>query len=151
MLGWEFLVFAKCHMWNTLMYMYLLLKLCFLKQTIDYGKNNKSRLDTTHCFPPHSNLLLRNLFTPWSSKMELLMFNKFHKTGQCTVASIATESELRNWKCQRFVNLFWLESIWTQKGFIMPRRNHCRLLKPQRVLQNVEYSLVHDRQHVTEQ
>ena len=78
------------------MYMYLLLKLCFLKQTIDYGKNYKSRLDTTHCFPPHSNLLLRNLFTPWSSKMELLMFNKFHKTGQCTVAIIATESELRN-------------------------------------------------------
>ena len=63
---------------------------------IDYGKNNKSRLDNTHCFLPHSNLLLRNLFTPWSSKMELLMLNKFYKTGQCTVASIATESELRN-------------------------------------------------------
>ena len=57
-----------------------------------------TKLKTGHytMFLTTFNLNLRNLFTPLSFKMELLMLNKFHKTDQCTVASIATESELRN-------------------------------------------------------
>ena len=124
---------------------------CFLKQTIDHGKIT-SQDWTLHTVSHHIPIYSWEIYSPM-----VIQDGAAHAQQVPQDKSVLRCQHCnRKWikkmeKCQRFINLFWLKSIWTKIGFIMPRRNHCRLLKPQRVLQNVEYSLVHDRQHVTEQ